>query len=131
MRKGLSLFLAVSFIALCLPRAGSACDTRCPLSHERTWDRLVEKSYALPNGLGSKLMTEEEWEERKKMMVRMHPLERQAYKEAVRRALLETAKEKGIVISQGKTIGARRKARDVKMPFAYAATEAAAAPVTE
>lgn len=131
MKKSMCLVLAAAFISLCLPLKADSCDTQCPVSHERTWDRLVEKSFALPNGLGSKLMTEEEWEERKKMMVRMHPLERQAYKEAVRRELFETAREKGIVISQGKTIGARRKARDAKMPFAYAATEAPSAPVTE
>lgn len=121
MRKRLSLLLAVAFISLVLPGAGEACDTQCPLSHERTWDRLVEKSFALPNGLGSKLMTEEEWGERKKMMVRMPPLERQAYKETVRRELLKKAMENGITISQGKTINTK-KSRERKVPFEYAAT---------
>ncbi len=131
MGKRLFLLLAAAVIFLSLAPGSRACDTACPLKHESPWDKLVEKSFGLPRGLGLKLMTEEKWDEQKKIMLRMSPQERQEYKNSMHLKLVEAAKEKGIAIPQaGKTMESRKE-RDFKRPFVYAAKEAPAMPFTE
>lgn len=82
----------------------AACDSAsCPLPHVRAWDRLAEKSFALPKGLASVVMTPEEWLEEKEKMQGMAHEERQKYKKEMQLTLFERAKEKGIAVPAAKT----------------------------
>lgn len=126
----IAIFFASAFLFTFIAAAPSrACETACPLQHASRWEKLVEKSFGLPKGLGSVLMTLEEWEEEKRIMVEMTPRERQLYKDSVHRRLVEKAKEKGIalfVAGPGREV---KEQRDSVRPFVYAAKRSA--PATE
>lgn len=131
MGKRVIYFFAAAFLISSLIVApSSACDTVCPLRHASPWDILVEKSFGLPKGLGTVLMTLEEWEEEKKIMVGMTPRERQLYKNSMHLKLVEKTREKGIALSQAVSARERKKERDIVRPFVYAAKQSRG-PVTE
>lgn len=131
MGKRVIYFFAAAFLSSSLiVTPSSACDTVCPLRHASPWDRLVEKSFGLPKGLGTVLMTLEEWEEEKKIMVGMTPQERQLYKNSMHLKLTEKAREKGIALSRaGSTKREVKKQKDIVRPFVYSAKSNG--PVTE
>ncbi len=54
-------------------------------------------------------------------MVEMTPRERQRYKNSMHRKLVETAREKGIAVSQAGNRRELKKERDIVRPFVYAA----------
>ena len=65
------------------------------------WSQDAEKTFGMGRGLGSKLMTEEEWKEHQAKMRTMTGEERQKYRAEVHAKMLERAKEKGIAIPPG------------------------------
>lgn len=123
-----AFFIAI-FIAIIVAAPSSACETACPLQHSSPWYKLVEKSFGLPKGLGAVLMTPEEWEEEKKIMVEMTPRQRQLYKNSVHRRLVEKAEELGIALSGAGAVRKVKKERESVRPFVYASKQSA--PVTE
>ncbi|MBI5491585.1 MAG: hypothetical protein HY893_01495 [Deltaproteobacteria bacterium] len=130
MKKRLLLLFAAGLLSLSFAPRVTACDTACPLPHASRWDKLVEKSFGLPRGLGIKLMTEEKWEEQKKIMFRMSRQERQEYKNSMHQKLVEAANEKGLAVPQARRTTAPDKGRDFNRPFVYAAKQSPAASAT-
>lgn len=123
-KRGLYRLTAL-LIFLITASVAFACDRACPLPHVSPWDKLAEKSFGLPRGLGVELMTEEEWGEQKTLMSRMTPQDRQEHKNAMHLKLVDKAKEKGMDISFS---GKKREFKRAgwAMPFAYHAGKRAA-----
>lgn len=60
------------------------------------WGQQAEDTFRLGQGLGSRLMTQEEWREHQQRMQSMTAAERQRYREEWHQKMVERARERGI-----------------------------------
>lgn len=62
------------------------------------WGQQAEKEFKLGRGMGSKLMTEDEWKEHHQKMQTLKGEERERYRKETHDKMRERAKERGIAM---------------------------------
>ena len=79
---------------------GAAAQGGPPSGAGPRWSQEAETEFRLGRGMGSKLMTEEEWKEHHTKMRTLTGEERERYRRQTHEKMRERAKERGIAMPQ-------------------------------
>jgi hypothetical protein len=88
--------LALALYGASAPRESAWPGGSTAYAAQGRWDQQAEENFWLGRGMGSRLMTQEEWREHQQKMQGMTAEERQRYREEWHQKMFERARERGI-----------------------------------
>jgi hypothetical protein len=91
LRGGLLLTAALVWLCTMAPAAAQT-----QTAAHTGWEQQAEESLYLPHGMGSQLMTQEEWQQHQQQMQGMTVQQRDQYRQEWHKKMMDRAKKRGL-----------------------------------